>query len=241
MTDKQLPLYLQIAQDLRQQIQTGAWQPGQRIPTEFALCDHYHVSRITVRKAIDELVKDNLIVRQRAKGSFVSTFDERIATHYTSYKSFTNEMKEVGIDIETLQVNVRLGFADYKLSNYLQVGVGDQIIMIERVRGAQGKAFAYFKTYLKFNPLLSLEASTYQHSFYDYLATLGIRIKHVREIVEAIEPSKKVAQILMIPQKKPVLKRARIVNNPLVDYYEYSECFYIGSQYKYAIDFTQQR
>ncbi|MBC8845373.1 GntR family transcriptional regulator, partial [Escherichia coli] len=65
------PLYAQIADDLREKIQTEVWQTGDKIPPELDLCELYNVSRITVRKAIDELVRENLLYRERAKGTFV--------------------------------------------------------------------------------------------------------------------------------------------------------------------------
>lgn len=236
---KNSPLYLQIAQDLRRNIQKEIWKEGERIPTDKQMCEQYHVSRITVRKAVDELVKDNLIVRKKAIGSFVTTFEERNDDHYTSYKSFTNEMKEVGIDIETLKVNVMLGFADPKIAKFLDIRVGDKVFILKRVRGYEGKGFAYFITYVKYKDIYSLKPSDYNGSFYEYLQKLGIRIKSVREIVESCLPNKEVATMLRITQKTPILKRVRIINNKKVDYYEYSECFYIGSEYKYYIDFDQ--
>ena len=72
-----IPYYLQIADDMRSNIQIEKWKEGEKIPTELQLCDIYHVSRITVRKAIDELVKDNLLDRKRAKGTFVKKLDAK--------------------------------------------------------------------------------------------------------------------------------------------------------------------
>lgn len=67
------PLYAQIADDLREKIQTEVWQTGDKIPPELDLCELYNVSRITVRKAIDELVRENLLYRERAKGTLYVT------------------------------------------------------------------------------------------------------------------------------------------------------------------------
>lgn len=241
LTFKNSPLYLQISQDLRQKIRAGFWVEGQKIPTDVEMCELYHVSRITVRKAIDELVRDNLIIRKKAKGSFVTTFEQRATDHYTSYKSFTNEMKEVGIDIQTLSVELSFGHADYTLARYLNVTPGEKILILKRVRGANKKKFAYFVTYLKLQDYLSTDEKDYLGSLYAYLKSQGVVIKSVREIVEAGLPNNEVAKKLGITQKTPILKRTRIINNTTISYYEFSECYYIGSEYKYFIDFDEEK
>lgn len=67
-----LPLYFQLAQRLEQQIRSGALPPGEALPTEETLCTGYGISRITVRRALDELHAQGLIVRRRGVGCFVS-------------------------------------------------------------------------------------------------------------------------------------------------------------------------
>ncbi len=81
-----IPYYIQISDELRSNIQIEKWQEGEKIPTEMELCEIYHVSRITIRKAIDELVKDNLLVRKRAKGTFVKKSEVDSSNYFTLVK-----------------------------------------------------------------------------------------------------------------------------------------------------------
>jgi GntR family transcriptional regulator len=67
-----VPLYFQLAQDLRQQIGGGQLQPGAALPTEEQLCVRYGVSRITVRRAVDDLIVEGLVTRRRGVGTFVA-------------------------------------------------------------------------------------------------------------------------------------------------------------------------
>ncbi len=108
------PLYAQIADDLREKIQSEVWQTGDKIPPELDLCELYNVSRITVRKAIDELVRENLLYRERAKGTFVRDWEEAEDEHFTLVRSFTNEMKELGKKAATLHAEVEVINADKK-------------------------------------------------------------------------------------------------------------------------------
>ena len=67
-----VPLYVQIVENIRFKIYNDEWEEGHQIPTEMDLCKHYNVGRITIRKAVEELVNERLLYRKRAKGTFVS-------------------------------------------------------------------------------------------------------------------------------------------------------------------------
>ena len=70
------PLYQQIKAMLLASLQAGEWQPGEVIPSEFELAARYEVSQGTVRKAIDELTAQNLLIRKQGKGTFGATQHE---------------------------------------------------------------------------------------------------------------------------------------------------------------------
>src|SRR3954469_20691792 len=70
------PLYQQIKVLLTQSLVAGEWKPGEAIPSELELAQRYHVSQGTVRKAIDELAGDNILVRRQGKGTFVASHNE---------------------------------------------------------------------------------------------------------------------------------------------------------------------
>jgi len=72
----QRPLYQQIKARLVQSLDQGEWKPGEPIPSELELAARFAVSQGTVRKAIDELAADNLLIRRQGKGTFVATHQE---------------------------------------------------------------------------------------------------------------------------------------------------------------------
>ncbi len=71
------PLYQQIKALITQRLQAGEWKAGETIPSEMELAARYGVSQGTVRKAIDELAAENLVVRRQGKGTFVATHAEQ--------------------------------------------------------------------------------------------------------------------------------------------------------------------
>ncbi|SHF21005.1 transcriptional regulator, GntR family [Seinonella peptonophila] len=232
-----IPLYVQIAEHLRDNIKIGKWKEGERIPTEKDLCDIYNVSRITIRKAIDELVKEKLLYRERPKGTFVTPFEDT-ADNYTLVKGFTEEMKEIGKQARTLNVELEVTRANKKLAMYLNIEVGDKVLIIRRIRGDDDKTFAYFVTHIKFEEHFSLNPKLYYGSFYAYLNQLGISVNQEREVVEAILPNHEIKTALKIKENTPVLKRTRYTSCKSENFYEYTECYYVGNLYKYYLDFS---
>lgn len=236
--DSTIPLYVQIAEELRMNIISEKWPSGTKIPPELELCENFHVSRITIRKSIEELVKDKLVYRKRAKGTFVSEWEEKNDEHFTLVKSFTTEMKELGKEAVTLYAEVSVIPASKKVARYLKLNPGDPIIKLNRVRGTSGEAFAYFVTYFPFREEYPTENDAYYGSLYSLLSDYGIIVNQETEYIESILPSPEVQEVLKIGRYEPVLKRVRMTKHIEGTYREYSECFYIGSQYRYYIDIS---
>ncbi|MFW8051654.1 GntR family transcriptional regulator [Vagococcus fluvialis] len=239
MTSSNIPLYSQIARELRENIRNGDWVEGQRIPTEMELCDIYHVSRITIRKAIEEITQENLLVREKAKGTFVNHYSPEKTNHLTFIKSFTQEMKEQGKIASTINANVTKMIADHNIATQLKISVGDDVLCLKRTRGSDGEFLAYFVTYIPYQFPFSLDSKDYYGSFYDYLATFNIFPTKQSEYVEAIIANTHLQHVLKLKKSEPILKRVRFTTDSQLNFNEYTECFYIGSKYKYYLDFRE--
>ncbi|MBR5545394.1 MAG: GntR family transcriptional regulator [Clostridia bacterium] len=90
----QSPLYQQLMSRLKNDIKAGIYAPGARIPSEQLLCDTYAVSRVTVRKAMQDLVQEGLLVRRQGKGTFVA--QERIQRDLQQITSFSQACRQNG-------------------------------------------------------------------------------------------------------------------------------------------------
>lgn len=234
MNDNRLPLYIQIASDLKFKIHSGEWEVEDQIPTEFELCNIYDVSRITIRKAIDQLVNEGLLYRKRAVGTFVQS--KEVEVKEVIVKSFTQEMNDLGRKVHTLKARIEKKTASAKIANFLNIKEGDPVLNLQRVFGTEDLAFAFFDTYFTFEPDFSTDAKEYYGSFYEYLKTFDIVVDSIKEYVEAIEPSEQLIEALKINEHTPILKRVRITQQLGKEFHEYSECFYIGSEYRYYVE-----
>jgi len=112
------------------------------------------------------------------------------------------------------------------------------VYLLKRVRGTEDKIMVYFRTYIKTTINLSTNPKDYYGSLYELLNDKGIKISKFKEYLEAGMPTEEVQKELNISADTPVLKRVRKSYCKEFDFAEYTECFYIGDQYRYYIDFN---
>ncbi|MCM3737483.1 GntR family transcriptional regulator [Bacillus cytotoxicus] len=234
------PLYIQVKLDIKNKIEEGKWGIGEKIPTEGELCSFYDVSRVTIRQAIDELVNDGYLEKKRPKGTYVLDYlANSVPAGLSTYvKSFTNEMKERGLNVSTLFADIKLTKADEHIAKLLGVKEGDEVILLRRIRGINGVKIGYFKTYMKPNMKISLNPKDYYESLYALLEEKGIIVAQVKEKLSALRSTEEIREMLEVTQDCPILRRIRYAYKSNGDFIECSECYYNGDEYSYYLDFS---
>lgn len=233
-----IPLYLKIENDLRFKIDSGEWIKGDRIPSERELEQTYKVSRITVRRALNELVIDGYLERHRAKGTFVKQpSDYNPKDSYTVVTSFEQEMHELGKKPSTTFAKVEKIKASPILTRRLHLTSNDFVLKLSRVRGANDEVITYSETYIKYQPEYSLNSEDYYGSLYKYLEQFGIQVRDQTEYVEAVSPTDELQDLLKVKADTPLLKRVREASDFESNYHEYSVNFYIGSKYRFYVKY----
>jgi len=127
-----LPLYDQIERNLRDLVINGHLKPGQTMPAEWDLVELYGVSRLTVRRALDELVRQNWLERKHGVGTFVR--QPIMASIAASKLSFTEQMNAIGRKPGSKHISHCVVPATDKIARALRIEEGDPIIEITRVR-----------------------------------------------------------------------------------------------------------
>lgn len=130
------PLFQQLAEELRQAIRTGEYPPGSQLPTEHQLCDRYQVSRVTVRKALEELSQRGEVIRRPGKGTFVA--NKKFQRDLTSVLSFTEMCRHMGYSPGSRTVKIALEPPDEDAAHELALKKGEQMLVVERLRLADG-------------------------------------------------------------------------------------------------------
>lgn len=128
-----IPLYFQLRNILRERILSGEFKADERIPPEVELCRQYGVSRITVRKAIEALVQEELLYTRQGKGTFVT--QQKLRRRLPRLYSFSEDMRELGLNPSSSVVEIRIEVASVQDSAILKLPEYDQkVFKILRVR-----------------------------------------------------------------------------------------------------------
>jgi GntR family transcriptional regulator len=235
--EQALPKYRQIEEDLRYKILLGQWKPGQQILTEKELCEQYNVSRITIRKAINELENAGYLISQSGKGTFVTEWQDNQAERPT-LKSFTNEMHALGKKAVTVDVELIVTEADKIMAAILNIPIGYRIIQLKRVRAIEGGVIiGYSINSFPFSRDFSTNPNDYLESLYKYLENFQIVFTSAIDYLEATLPPAEVAEKLRISPSDPVLKSVKISHSTDRLFTEYNICYYVGSEYRYYVKY----
>ncbi|RJF98755.1 GntR family transcriptional regulator [Noviherbaspirillum saxi] len=205
------PLYQQIKALILQSLQSGEWKPGELIPSEVELANRFKVSQGTVRKAIDELAAENLVVRRQGKGTFVATHHEARAQF-----RFLRLMPDAGephyADNNILEVK-RLR-APAEVARQLDIKSGDSVIFIKRVQSFDGAPTIVEELWLPgviFKGLTAERLVEYKGPMYGLFETeFGTRMIRASERIRAVAADEPTAELLNVAQNTPLLSVERV-------------------------------
>ena len=182
------PLYLQIKALLEKSLDAGEWRPGEAIPSETELARRFGVSQGTVRKAIDALAADNLVVRRQGKGTFVATHTEEKSSMFRFLRIRRND----GVDEYpgSRLLDVRRGKASAEAARLLDLKPGDPVIVLRRVLEYSGEPVVLDEITLPaalFKGLTKARVDAYHGSMYSFFETqFGVRMLKAQEKLRAI-------------------------------------------------------
>ena len=205
------PLYRQIKSLILQSLEAGEWRPGDMIPSEQELATRFSVSQGTVRKAIDEMVADNLLLRKQGKGTYV--------TSHTDPRAFFRFLRLVPIDGElshpiSVPLDCWRARAGSEAARMLAIDVGDEIIIVRRVLRFSGKPTVIDEIYLPGDAFPGLTFDVLKSStmsLYSLFETrFGLRMVRATESIRAVAADRSSAEILKISEGKPLLSIERI-------------------------------
>jgi GntR family transcriptional regulator len=205
------PLYRQIKSLIVQALEAGEWRPGEVIPSEMDLASRFNVSQGTVRKAIDELAAENLLLRRQGKGTFVATHnDPRAFFRFLRLVPLSGDIEPAkSVPLECWRAK-----AGPEAAKALELRVGDPIVIVRRVLEFAGKAVVADEIYLPGETFAGLTLDMMkdaQESFYTLLeARFGVRMIRAVERVRAVAADRASAEVLRVPEGSPLLSVERI-------------------------------
>ncbi|SEA35527.1 GntR family transcriptional regulator [Variovorax sp. YR216] len=210
------PLYQQIKSLILQSLHAGEWKPGEPIPSEIDLAARFRVSQGTVRKAIDELAAENLVVRRQGKGTFVATHAEQhVQYRFLKLVPDTGDVDTEG-PAERRIVDCRRLRATADVARLLALRTGDAVLQVRRVLSYRGTPTILEDLWLPGTPFKGLTAerlAEWHGPMYEMFETeFGVRMVRAEEKIRAVLPDAAQAALLGVTPATPLLSVERVAH-----------------------------
>ncbi len=204
------PLYRQIKGLILQSLDNGEWRPGEAIPSETELASRFSVSQGTVRKAIDEMAAENLLVRRQGKGTYVASHsDPRAFFRFLRLIPLSGAIENTrSIPLECWRAK-----AGVEAARVLGLKVGDPIIVVRRLLEFSEKPVVVDEIYLPgeiFSGLTLEVLKESESSLYSLFENkFGVRMIRAEERLRAVAADRISAELLGVPEGSPLLSVER--------------------------------
>jgi len=230
MTKKNKPLFEKIAEDIKKKVDEGYYVTSQSLPSEYDLADEYETSRLTVRKAINLLIKQNVLIKQNGKGTYVV----KPYTHTrgsTELIGFSEAAKLHGdlpsTRIILLEENPKVS---ERIAEALEIKDAKEVIHVSRLRLLNGKSMTVENLHILKKYLTDASEVALEQSIFEQIEQ-NVDIAYSHQEVEAVAATEEVAELLDIETKDSLLKSMAVTYSPTAKPILYDTTFYRGDEY----------
>jgi GntR family transcriptional regulator len=208
--DERLPLYQRLREEMLAKISAGEWTPGAPSPTEAELTRHYGVAIGTVRKAVDTLVNEGLLLRSQGRGTFLRrpNFETSLARFFRQVNAGGGrETPTSRILSKTLQT------PSQAVTDALKLSEGEQVVHMERLRMVEGRVLFHEDIWLsasRFGDLLEIDSASFGELLYPlYEKQCGQCIASAKETLTVGAADRSMADMLSIEIGAPMVSIER--------------------------------
>ena len=205
------PLYQQIKTLLLQSLDQGEWKPGEAIPSEVDLAARFQVSQGTVRKAIDELAADNLLLRRQGKGTFVATHHEA-KVRFRFLRLAPDDGVPVVSSSQILECRQVRSPAD--IATLLQMRTGDTVVNLRRLLSFEQVPTILDDIWLPGSVFKDLSTRSLAHNkgplYAFFESEYGVSMVRADEKIKAVSATSDQARLLRVAPDAPLLRVERV-------------------------------
>ncbi len=233
--------YKDIADDIRNKILSEEYKYGQKLPYEYVLCMSYHCNKETMKKALDILVKEGLIIRRRGAGTFVKDFDPLLEHNQNKFgRGLT--AKFAGIKEVTSRVLVfEVIPACQEIAKKLQIEVGDFVYHIIRLRFLDTKPYLIDISYIPISLVPNLKLDHLKGSLYEYIEkTLKLKIQSCHLTINAALSTGLEQEYLGLKENEPYIQEEQITYLSNGAIFEYTLARHHYANFDFQTIFVQQ-
>jgi GntR family transcriptional regulator len=230
-----IPLYYQLENIIKKRIEEGIYKVDEKIPSERSLSEELAISRMTINKAINNLVDEGVLHRARGQGTYVS---KNKIDFFPVLLGFTEIIENKGMEPSSSLISQSVIIPDKYLCEKLQITENEKVIFTQRLRLADKEIINLEESYVPYSlcPKL-LEADLSGESIYKLLTDEGYKLSKAEQEVQAILSDNKLCELLQMKVDEPILKRKRLTyskDTPI----EYSLNYYKGDVYTMVMTIT---
>lgn len=203
--DVPVPYYYQLQNIILKKIEQGEWVKGTLLPSEQEICKIYKLSRVTVRKALENLVSEGILEKKRGKGTVVynDRQHEKLLDHFFSFFEF---LKSRNYDVSTKIIEFKIVYPSEDLCNILKIKKGEEIFKSKRLRIVNNEPWYYVDSYFpcRLYPQLSPE-DLVNNSFYHFMVTsIGLDIYGFKRKLYTRPAVKMDSELLVVEVGEPL-------------------------------------
>jgi len=225
-----IPLYYQLQRIVLEKIQSGEWPANALIPSERELAEQFGITRMTIRHALADLVRDGILRRQVGKGTLVA--EPRITQRLSVLTGFSDDMRARGRQPGARLLASGVEPATPAVAEKLRVPLGTVTVRIERLRLADGEAMAIEASHLCFTGCSTLVAQDLCGSLYALLPKVyGVTPTRARQRLSAGVSDRRESELLGMRRGSPVLRLERVTYDQGDRPFEYTQSTYRGDRY----------
>lgn len=228
--------YEKIAFDIKEDILSEKYKPNEQLPFEKELCEKYNVSKMTVKKALDLLVNDGLIIKRRGCGTFVKDITEKEIQRIIEKKQFSGlTTTSIGHKVTSKVLEFKIINATKEIADILKIEEDEFIYFVHRVRYVDDKAVVIEKTYIPLNLIPGMKLADVKKSIYGYIKDkLGLNIQSAHSTVRAMKSDELDRKYLNLEKDEPILEVERVayLDNGKVFEYSFSRHRYDKFEFK---------
>ena len=200
--------YQKIASDLRNAITSGQYLPGAQLALEKEMCQQYGVSRITIKRAVDELVNQGLVVKRRGSGTFVKSIEDNDVKELSmahQFSGFAETYKDRKVHTEIIRFDIIN--PDEEVAAKLQMTTDDFVYDIVRARYVDDEPIVIEYTKMPIQLVPGIKRDILLKSIYAYIeGVLKLKIQSAHRTVRAVMPSDMEREYLKIEGVLPILE-----------------------------------
>lgn len=237
--DQAAPLWLQATELIAQQIASGSLPAGSRLPPERELCDQLGISRVTLRKALAELVRRGELSSSHGRGWFVGRASQT-RDFPNSLESFSETAARMGLSASSRVIRAVVSPASLDEAEQLKIAPGTPLFRLDRVRLLGGVPIAVDETRLPHHLVPEVTQPDFaQTSLYAYLEDAGITLARAESTVEARIADPDLAGLLEVEPGSAVLEMTQLVHDPSDRPLMWSVVRYSGDRYRLRTQFAR--